>query len=146
MRPPYVTALVALAALALASPAGAVPSGKYGGGDLEFRVSKNRIKKVSKVSYHTCQAVTTGEYFNEIQTHFPPGSFPISRKGRFSGTRYVMRAGDYFDIRFNWVGYFKGARARAQIQTTYKYYKFTPGSGTVLVSCYDSKVFGAKRK
>ncbi len=79
----------------------AVRSGKYDGGDLEFRVSKNRIKDVSKVSYHTCQAVTTGQFFNEIQNHLPAGSFGINRKGKFAGTRYTQRAGDYFDIQFN---------------------------------------------
>jgi hypothetical protein len=138
-------AMAVTCALLVAAPsASAVKSGRWKGGDIEFGISKNRIKKVSVVAYHTCQKIGTGEYYNEIQRFTPPGRFKIKRNGRFSGAKYVNRADDYFDIRFSWVGRFRRGRMRAVIQTMYKYYSYDATMGTVLTSCYSQKVFKAK--
>jgi hypothetical protein len=124
--------------------ANAAPSGRYKGGDIEFRVSQNRIKKISILSYHTCQRVGTGEFFNELQRFTPRGGFRIRRSGRFSGSRYVMRVNDYFDIRFAWVGRFRNRRMRTKVQTMYKYYD--PSSPGTIISCFSEKTFSAKRR
>jgi len=139
--------ILAVGLLATAVPAAsAVPSGSYKGGDIEFRVSNNRISKVSVLSVHTCQAVGTGDFFNELQRFTPAGGFRISGGSRFSGSRYVIRVNDYFDIRFAWVGRFRNGKLRARIQTAYKYYRYYADAGTVLTSCFSDKVFTAKRR
>jgi hypothetical protein len=135
----------AIAVLLLVAPgASAAPSGRYKGGDIEFRVSQNRIKKISILSYHTCQRTGTGEFFNELQRFTPRGGFRIGRGGSFSGSRYVMRVNDYFDIRFAWVGRFRGGRMRTKVQTMYKYYDpYSPGT---IISCFSEKSFSATRR
>jgi hypothetical protein len=124
--------------------ASAAPSGRYKGGDIEFRVSQNRIDKISILSYHTCQRTGTGEFFNELQRFTPKGGFRIGGSGKFSGSRYVMRVIDYFDIRFPWVGRFRGGQMRTTVQTMYKYYD--PSSPGTIISCYSEKSFSAKRR
>src|SRR3712207_3780425 len=116
--------LAALAALASSPSAHAVRSGGWKGGDIEFRVSDNRIKKVSVVAVHTCQAVGTGEFFNELQRFTPPGRFRIGRNGGFVGSRYVSRVNDYFDVRFAWRGRIRGRRMTGRAQTSYRYYAY----------------------
>lgn len=137
-------ALAALVTLAFAPSVQAVTSGRWKGGDIEFRVSQNRIKKVSIVAVHTCQAVGTGEFFNEVQRFTPPGAFGIRRGGGFLASRYVSRANDYFDIRFAWKGTIKGSRMRARAQTSYKYYSYYGDYGYRLTSCYSERIFRAK--
>lgn len=141
---PFLLALVAC--LALAPSATAVTSGRWKGGDIEFRVSKNRIKKVSVVAVHTCQAVGTGEFFNEMQRFTPPGSFTVGRTGRFLASRYVSRANDFFDIRFAWKGRIRGRRMSARAQTSYKYYAYYGDQGYRLTSCYSERIFRARPK
>ena len=129
-------------ALLLALPA-AAQAGRWKGGDIEFNLKNGRIGKVSVVAMHTCQAIGTGEFDQEIQRFTPPGKFKV-RRGRFSGSRYVSRVGEYFDIRFAWVGKLKGRKMRARAQTQYKYYKYYPDRGTVLVSCHSERQFSAR--
>ena len=137
-------ASVFLLALGLAPSAQAVPSGRWKGGDIEFRVSGNKIKKVSVVAVHTCQVVGTGRFYNEIQRFTPPGRFTIRSSGRFSASRYVSRANDYFDIRFAWRGRIRGRRMVARAQTSYKYYSYTAEDGYRLTSCHSERLFRAK--
>ena len=133
-----------VAALSFAPSAQAVTSGPWKGGDIEFRVKDNRVRKVSVVAFHTCQVVGTGEFFNQMQRVTPPGSFKIGRKGGFLSSRYVNRAGDYFDISFAWRGRFRKGRMRTRVQTSYKYYAYYGDYGYRLTSCYSERVFRAK--
>ena len=146
LRQPLPLLLALVVGLAFVPSAHAVTSGKWKGGDIEFRVSQNRIKKVSVVAVHTCQAVGTGEFFNELQRFTPPGRFTIGRSGRFLDSRYVNRANDYFDIRFAWKGRIRGRRMSARVQTSYKYYGSYGDYGSRLTSCYSERVFRAKPK
>jgi hypothetical protein len=144
LRRALVPACVIGVLLLVAPGANAAPSGRYKGGDIEFRVSQNRINKISILSYHTCQRIGTGEFFNELQRFTPRGGFRIGGDGSFSGSRYVMRVNDYFDIRFAWVGRFRKGRMRTKVQTMYKYYDpYSPGT---IISCYSEKTFSAKRR
>lgn len=147
-RPAHLIALVVALALPLVAVPGAhaVPSGKWKGGDIEFKVSKNRIKSLSIVAVHTCQAVGTGEFFNEMQRFTPPGRFPIGAGGRLIGSRYVSRVSDYFDIRFAWKGKIRGRRMSVRAQTSYKYYGTYGDYGSRLTSCYSERIFRAKPK
>jgi hypothetical protein len=137
-------ALACGAAFAFVPSAQAATSGRWKGGDIEFRVADNRIEKVSVVAVHTCQAIGTGEFFNELQRFTPPGRFDIGRKGRFVASRYVNRANDYFDIRFAWKGRIRGRRLSARAQTSYKYYAYYGDDGYRLTSCYSERIFRAK--
>jgi hypothetical protein len=137
-------ALAAVVTLAFVPSVQAVTSGRWKGGDIEFRVSQNRIKKVSVVAVHTCQAVGTGEFFNELQRFTPPGSFRIGGGGGFLASRYVSRVNDYFDIRFAWKGRIRGGRMSARAQTSYKYYAYYGDYGYRLTSCYSERLFRAK--
>lgn len=144
LRLPVPVALALVVTLALAPSAQAVTSGRWKGGDIEFQVSHNRIKKVSVVAVHTCQAIGTGDFFNELQRFTPPGRFTIARSGRFLASRYVSRANDYFDIRFAWKGRIHGRRMSARAQTSYKYYAYYGDYGYRLTSCYSERIFRAK--
>lgn len=137
-------AVVLIVASAFVPSAQAVTSGPWKGGDIEFRVSQNRIKKVSIVAYHTCQAVGTGEFFNELQRFTPPGRFTIGRGGTFLAARYVSRVNDYFDVRFAWKGRIRGRRMIARAQTSYKYYGYYGDYGSRLTSCHSERIFRAK--
>lgn len=143
-RIPTLIGSVLVIAFALAPSAHAVPSGRWKGGDIEFRVSQNRIKKVSVVAVHTCQVVGTGRFFNELQRFTPPGRFKIRRGGGFLDSRYVSRANDYFDIRFAWKGRIRGRKMVARAQTSYKYYSYTAEDGYRLTSCYSERIFRAR--
>ena len=140
------TVVALLVALTLAPSAQAVTSGPWKGGDVEFRVSENRIKKVSIVAVHTCQAVGTGEFFNELQRFTPPGRFAIRRGGAFLGSRYKSRVNDYFDVRFAWRGRFRGRSMVARAQTSYSYWGYYGEYGYRLTSCYSERLFRAKAK
>ena len=131
-------------ALAFVPSAHAVTSGRWKGGDIEFGISKNRIEKVSVVAVHTCQAVGTGEFFNELQRFTRPGRFTVRRNGSFLGSRYVSRVNDYFDIRFAWKGRIRGQEMAARAQTSYKYYAYYGDDGYRLTSCYSERIFRAK--
>lgn len=122
----------------------AVTSGGWKGGDIEFRISNNKIRKVSVVAVHTCQVVGTGEFFNELQRFTPPGAFSIRRNGGFVAARYGSRVNDYFDIRFAWRGRIRGGRMSARAQTSYKYYAYSGDHGSRLTSCYSERIFRAK--
>jgi hypothetical protein len=136
--------LAFVVALALVPSAQAVTSGRWKGGDIEFQISENQIKKVSVVAVHTCQAVGTGEFFNELQRFTPTGRFTIRRNGSFLGSRYVSRVDDYFDIRFAWKGRIDGAGMTGRAQTSYKYYAYYGDDGYRLTSCYSERIFRAK--
>lgn len=137
-------ALVCGVTCAFVPSAQAITSGRWKGGDIEFRVANNRVKKVSIVAVHTCQAVGTGEFFNELQRFTPPGAFNVRRSGTFLASRYVNRANDYFDIRFAWKGRIRGARMSARAQTSYKYYAYYGDYGYRLTSCHSERMFRAK--
>ena len=143
-RLPLVAAVVVLGTLASVPCAQAVTSGRWKGGDIEFRVSQNRIKRVSIVAVHICQAVGTGEFFNELQRFTPPGRFTVRAGGGFLGSRYVNRVNDYFDVRFAWKGRIRGRRMSARAQTSYKYYAYYGDYGYRLTSCYSERVFRAR--
>ena len=145
-KTPTLIASVLLVCAALAPSAQAVPSGRWKGGDIEFRVSANRIKKVSVVAVHTCQVVGTGRFYNEMQRFTPPGRFAVGASGRFIGSRYKSRVGDYFDIRFAWKGRIRGGRMVARAQTSYKYYSYTAEDGYRLTSCYSERIFRARAR
>ena len=144
LRRALVPACVIGVLLLVAPGANAAPSGRYKGGDIEFRVSQNRINKISILSYHTCQRIGTGEFFNELQRFTPRGGFRIGSDGSFSGSRYVMRVNDYFDIRFAWKGRIRGRRMSARAQTSYKYYAYYGDDGYRLTSCYSERIFRAR--
>lgn len=141
---PLLIALGLSGGLASVPSAEAVTSGRWKGGDIEFRVSQNHIKRVSVVAVHTCQAVGTGEFFNELQRFTPPGRFTVRSGGRFLGSRYVSRVNDYFDVRFAWKGRIRGRRMSARAQTSYKYYAYYGDYGYRLTSCYSERIFRAK--
>ena len=131
--------LVSLAA------APAAHAGRWKGGDIEFSYKNGSISRVSVVAYHTCQAIGTGDDYNELQRFTPPGRFKV-RNGKFSGAKYVSRAGEYFDIRFTWGGRLRRGKMVARAQTFYKYYKYYSDRGTVLVSCISERQFSARPK
>jgi hypothetical protein len=133
-----------LLALLVAAPAAQAGPWNWRGDDIEFHLKGGSIARVSAAAVHTCQAIGTGDFYNELQRFTPPGRFKV-RNGRFSGARYVSRAGEYFDIRFTWVGRFRGGRMVARAQTFYKYYRYYAGRGTVLVSCLGERQFSARR-
>ena len=141
---PLLATLVLLGTFAFTPDAQAVTSGRWKGGDIEFRVSQNRIKRLSVVAVHTCQAVGTGEFFNELQRFTPPGRFAIRPSGRFLASRYVSRVNDYFDVRFAWKGRIRGRRMSARAQTSYKYYAYYGDYGYRLTSCYSERIFRAR--
>ena len=137
-------ALVLLGALTSVPAAQAVTAGRWKGGDIEFRVSQNRIKRLSIVAVHTCQAVGTGEFFNEVQRFTPPGRFTVRAGGGFLGSRYLSRVNDYFDVRFAWKGRIRGRRMSGRAQTSYKYYAAYGDYGYRLTSCYSERIFRAR--
>jgi hypothetical protein len=146
-RSALVFVLVAAMVFGIVGTAAAVPSGHWAGGDIDFRVADNKIKKMTVTSYHTCQAIGTGEYFNELQTFAPPGKFKIKTNGKVSGQKLKATAAgtDYFDLRFAILGKFKGTKFTSVVQTSYKYWDYINGS-LVNVSCFSEKKFKAKLK
>ena len=125
-----------------------VRAGHWAGGDLDFRVEDNRIKRLTVTSVHTCQAIGTGEFFNELQTFGPPGRFSIGSDGRVSGQRLRATAAgtDYYDIRFAMVGRFVRGTFKVVVQTGYKYYDYINFASPTNVSCFSEKKFSATRK
>ena len=139
-------ALVLVLSFAATTAAEAVGASRWKGGDIEFKVERNQIKKISLVAVHTCQVVGTGEFFNELQRFTPRGRFKLRRGGRVAGSRYVMRVNDYFDVRFAWRGRLRRGRFGARVQTSYKYYAFYNDYGHRLTSCYSERIYSARRK
>lgn len=125
-----------------------VTEGHWAGGDIDFRVADNKIKKLTVTSYHTCQAVGTGEFFNELQTFGPPGKFKIKPSGKVSGQRLkaTVPGTDYFDARFAMVGRFKDGVFKVVVQTSYKYWDYVNYESPTNVQCFSEKKFKAKKK
>lgn len=141
--------MVLAVSLGMQAPAlAAVSAGHWAGGDIDFRIEDNRIKKLTVTSVHTCQGVGTGEFWNELQTFGPPGRFSIGPDGRVSGQRLRATAAgtDYYDIRFAMVGRFVRGTFKVVVQTSYKYYDYTSFSSPTNVNCFSEKKFSAQRK
>jgi hypothetical protein len=138
---------LAVAVVFAAGPAAAVPSGRWKGGDIDFRVKDDKVKKLTVTSVHTCQGIGTGEYWNELQTFAPPGKFKIQSNGEVSGQRIkaTVAGTDYYDARFAMLGKFKGSKMTAVVQTSYKYWDYVTFDSPTNVSCFSEKKFSAKK-
>lgn len=125
-----------------------VKDGHWAGGDIDFRVVDNRIKRLTVTSVHTCQYVGTGDFANELQTFGPPGGFPIGSGGRVEGQRLepTVAGTDYYDARFAMVGKFVDGKLTVVVQTSYKYYDYITYDSPTNVNCYSQKKFTATRK
>jgi hypothetical protein len=142
-RLPLILATALLATPLFPGGAEAVKSGRYQGPEISFRIKDDKISKLVFTAVNSCQTVGSGDLPDgDIQSWSPPGGFKILRNDKFSGSRYVMRTNDFFDIRFYWRGRFRNGKMTARVQTSYKFYD----SESRPVHCYGENVFRAKRR
>lgn len=136
------------AAAAEGTVTASVRAGHWAGGDIDFRVEDNRIKRLTVTSVHTCQYVGTGDYANELQTFGPPGRFRITSGGRVEGQRLepTVAGTDYYDARFAMVGRFVDGKFTVVVQTSYKYWDYVTYDSPTNVNCYSEKKYTATRK
>lgn len=139
-------AVVLAMVLVAAPPASAVKSGRYKGTDISFRVKNNRISKVKAVMVYSCQKIGTGDLPDgETRSLNVPGKTRVGSKGKFARNVYIGSYGDVRDIFFNWSGRFRKGKVKATVQSGYSYSSYEAGSGFVLVKCFNTTTFRAKR-
>jgi hypothetical protein len=139
-------AVVLALALIAAPPTFAAKNGRYKGTDISFKVKNNRISKVKVVLTYSCQKIGTGNLPDgEVRSLNVPGTFKVSSKGRFKKNVYIGSNNGVTDI-FEFVkGQFRKSKVTAEVRAGYTYSYYDANFGFVLVKCYNTTQFKAKR-